>query len=194
MIRLPIDLKKNQPQTTVLIILVSLIGLVIYYWLFMQPQLVRLADVFARMRSTRADLKAAGSDIARIDQFKNNIRAYKEKVDQYEKRLPVETEIPSLLEDLSNMAKSSNIKIVGITPVTKFLGEEKIGKDQIYREMPISINAKSGYHELGQFLSNLENADRFMKVTGIDIRSNKASPRRHDVELVVSTFILLKEK
>ena len=33
-----------------------------------------------------------------------------------------------------------------------------------------------------------------MKVVDIGIKSNKASPRKHDIELMVCTYILLPEK
>ena len=88
------------------------------------------------------------------------------------------------------MAKSANTKIVGIMPVTG--KEEKAEKNQIYKEIPILISAKSGYHELGRFLNSLENSDRFMKVGDMHIRANPATPKKHDVELLVLTYILLK--
>lgn len=189
-----IDLKKNQTQTKVLIILVSVILLVIHFNLFLTPQITRLTGILSEMAKVGRDLRIAESDIAKIGQFKKNIEAYREKVEKYEKRLPAEQEIPRLLEDLSNMAKSSNIKILSIAPIAASSKETKRAKDEIYQEMPILISAKSGYHELGQFLSDLENADRFMKVVDIDVKSNKMTPKKHDVELVVVTFILLNAK
>ncbi|MCX5680091.1 MAG: type 4a pilus biogenesis protein PilO, partial [Candidatus Omnitrophica bacterium] len=58
-------------------------------------------------------------------------------------------------------------------------------------EIPILINARSGYHELGKLLSNMENADRFMKVSDIQIKSNSQLPRKHEVEILVLTYVLL---
>ena len=40
-------------------------------------------------------------------------------------------------------------------------------------------------------LHYLENEDRFMKVVDIDIKENKAAPKRADVELLVLTYVLL---
>ena len=194
MIKLPIDLKKNQPKVRILIILLSSVVFMMYFRLLLQPQLTRLTDIFSNMGKAMGDLKAAESDISKVGNFVKTIEAYREKVDQYEKRLPVEQEIPSLLESFSSMAKSSNIRILGITPVTASFKEPKLDKNRIYQEMPILISAKSGYYDLVQFLTNLENADRLTKVVDIDIKSNKMTPKKHDVELTVSTFILLKEK
>jgi Tfp pilus assembly protein PilO len=92
------------------------------------------------------------------------------------------------------MAKDSDIKIVGIVPVLSKLKDDKsVKKGQTYQEIPILITAKSGYHQIGHFLSSLESADRFMKVTDINIKANKLSPKNHDVELIICTYILLAE-
>ena len=105
--------------------------------------------------------------------------------------LPVEQEVPKLLEMLSTMARSSNVKIVGITPLAS---KQEESPEKIYQEIPILISAKSGYHELGRFLSDLESSDRFMKVSDIDIKENKSNVKRHDVELLVVTYVLLEGK
>ncbi|MBI5144103.1 MAG: type 4a pilus biogenesis protein PilO [Candidatus Omnitrophica bacterium] len=197
MINLPkIDLKKDEKKTKILIIAVSAFLLIMYFNFLFRPQITRLTGVLSGMGTVSRDLRIAQADISKIDQFRANIEAYREKVEYYEKRLPAEQEMPSILADLSNMAKGSNIKILSITPipVSASLKDADRTKKRIYQERPILINAKSGYHELGQFLSNLENADRFMKVVDIDVKTNKVTPKKHDVELVVSTFILLNER
>ena len=130
--------------------------------------------------------------ISSIDGLKKQVAQYQDKIQRYEGMLPAEQEIPKLLEDLSQMAKESNVKIVGLTPLQSKQGSQ--GPDEIYQEIPIRISARSGYHELGKFLSNLENSDRFMKVADIKIKENKATPKKHDVELLVLTYVLLWNK
>jgi len=187
-----IDLKDKKTQVVILAGLLAILGVVLYFSFILKPQIVRVAESVSAAGSIDADLKEAGKNIANIPAFKKNIVAYEEKVDRYEKMLPVEQEIPSLLENLSNIARSSNIKIVGIIPVT--VKEDKPKKAQVYQEIPILINAKSGYHELGKFLSSMENSDRFMKVADIQIKSNAQSPKKHEVEVLVLTYILLRGK
>ena len=187
-----IDLKDKKTQVMILAGLLVILAIVIYVSFIFKPQLARVLEAVSEAGSLGADLKQAESNIKNIPIFKKNIAAYEEKVDRYEKMLPAEQEIPSLLENLSNMAKSSNIKIVGIIPVVG--KDEKPKKALVYQEIPILINAKSGYHELGKFLSSMENSDRFMKVADIQIRSNVQSPKKHDVELLVLTYILLRGK
>ncbi len=195
MINLPhIDFKKDQPKMMVLIALVSVLALVLYSYLILGPQIERLTDVLGRSGKIISELKTAELLISKKDEFNKYIESSREKVEYYEKRLPVEQEIPSLLENLSSMAKSSNIKIIGITPLPLLPKDMLAQKGKIYKEIPILINAKSGYHELGTFLNKLENADRFMKVVDIEIKANKQTPKKHDVELIVCTYILARER
>jgi type IV pilus assembly protein PilO len=189
---LKIDLEKNKKETLILIGLVSLIVFVVYFQFILRPQIAGTARAVMKMTRARADLASAKSAISNIEALKKDIGSYKAKIVRYEEMLPAAEEIPSLLENLSTMARKSNVKIVGITPMaTK---KELKAKPQIYKEIPILISAKSGYHELGKFLSNLENSDRFMKIADIEIRTNRSTPKKHDVELLVVTYILLNNK
>ena len=194
MIKLPfnLNLSKEKPQTILFIALASVLILVIYFYFMLLPQIGWVTDILGKTGKLMSDVKSAELLISKKEIFKNDIGSYRGKVESYEKRLPAEQEIPSILENLSNMAKGSNVKILGIAPVqvsAKEAAAKNLGK--IYKEIPILINAKSGYHELGIFLSNLENANRFMKVVDIEVKSSKASPKKHDIELIVCTYVLL---
>ena len=190
-----IDLKRPQTQVLLLAVLISLIAAVLYIYFVFIPQFVRVFALSGDIGKTRLELKSAQTVIADMDKLKNSLKEYGEKVESYEKKLPAEQEIPTLLEDLSNMAKDSKIKILSIVPAMSHSKDDKSGnKSQIYQEIPISITAKSGYSQLRHFLNSLENADRFMKVVDIGIKADKANPREHDVELMVCTYILLSQK
>ena len=183
-----IDLKDKKTQIMILAGLLSLLAAIIYVSFILLPQVDRVFKAASKASKIGTELKVAKDNIAKIPTLRSNLAVYKEKIDRYEKMLPAKQEIPALLESLSGMAKSSDVKIVGIVPI---VGKEDKGKaSQIYKEIPILINAKSGYHELGKFLASMENADRFMKVSDLQIKSSAQSPRKHDVEIMVLTYTL----
>lgn len=183
-------LAKNPKHAGILVILSALIVLILYLNFLLKPQIMRVSAVFAGMKQASDDLKKTEEEIGRMPRYVIDIASYEEKISSYEKMLPVEQEIPALLESLSNMARGSNVKIVAITPVMPEEGPND--GSRVYQEMPILINAKSGYHELGNFLAKLEYADRFMKIADIVIRSNNSVPKKQDVDLLILTYILLK--
>jgi type IV pilus assembly protein PilO len=187
-----VDLKNRQTQILLLVVFVSFAAALSYLYFIFIPQTSSVFKLYRDVGKMRSDLRSARLVIADADKLKNNLQEHSKKVDSYEKKLPAEQEIPTLLENLSSMAKDSSIKIIGIVPAMPRSKDDKSApKSAIYREIPILITAKSGYHELGRFLGNLENADRFMKVVDIEIKANKATPKKHDVDLMVCTYTLL---
>lgn len=190
-----IDFKDTKTQTIILMVLLGVIIFVMYIYFIFMPQVARDIDLIGKTIRMKGDLKEARSLISEKETLKKKAAEFNEKIEIYEKKLPVEQEIPNLLENLSKMAINANITIIGITPaVLPDLKAQKGKKGQIYQETPILITAKSGYHELGRFLNNLENGDRFMKVADISIKANAAAPNKHDVELMVYTYVLSADK
>lgn len=184
-------LKKNQKLMMILIISATILTLLVYFNLLLKPQVVKGADLRSKLSKVSADLRIARSDIAKISSMKKAVEAYNTKISQYEKTLPTEDGIPSLLESLSDMAKSSNMNIAGIVPVQS---KDITSQSRAYKEIPIMVTAKAGYHELGRFMSSLENSDRFIKIADMQIKFNKPTPKKHDIELLVVTYVLLEGK
>ena len=92
------------------------------------------------------------------------------------------------LENISLIAQTSGVKILSITPSE--LKPLTVGKKSVYYfEMPISISAKSGYHELGRFIREIEQGKRVMTVEKLRIRNNKNTSRIHDVGLVLEAYV-----
>lgn len=188
-----IDFKDKKIQTILLVVLAALSVFILYLSFVFFPQVLRVTAIVKKSMQINAELKSARSMISRKDELQKKLDEYKQEVELYEKKLPAEQEIPNLLEDLSSMAKKSNIKIISIVPAPPYFKEQKIKKSSVYQEIPILITANSGYHELGRFLGDLENADRFMKVVDISIKADRPAPQNHAVELVVCTYISLSE-
>ena len=185
------DILKNQKQMLAIIAATVILALFLYITFVLSPQIIRIFGVSGQLAKARADLRDSESDIAKIGNMKAAIEAYKTKVGRYEKTLPTEEGIPSLLESLSEMAKNSNMNIAGIVPVQP---SDTRAQSRVYKEIPITINAKAGYHELGYFMSSLENSDRFIKISDMQMKFNRPTPKKHDTELLVVTYVLLEGK
>ncbi len=188
-------LGKTKKETLAFIIIGVILFIFLYFQIFLKSALSELFVLNPEIRKLTIDIKSTKEDLRHEGTLKKRLKDMEGRVDIYEKKLPIEHEIPMLLESLSRMAKDSYVKILGITPVSASIrGKQKQTKEsKVYREIPIMIRAKSGYHELVAFINRLENADRFMELSDIKIKSNKSDFRRHDIELTVSTYVLLKQ-
>ena len=94
-------------------------------------------------------------------------------------------EFPVFLELISALAKKNNIKIIAIEPQAMI-----DNPDLFYMEFPVLIDALCGYHDLGRFINNLEDAKIFMKIKDIKIANDDIIPKQHNVFLNISTFCL----
>ncbi len=191
-IKLLNEIKNDPKKVLIVVVLATAVILLAYLNFILRPQVQGLFGNIVGVSKLNADFTRAKADIAKIGQLRASISKYDEKIEHYGDLLPTEQGIPALLENLSDIARSSGMKIISIVPL-----EDKgaaIQRGQAYQAIPIQITAKAGYHELGRFVSTLENSGRFMKIADMRIRANAANPKKHDVELLILTYILLEGK
>jgi Tfp pilus assembly protein PilO len=162
-----------------------------YYFLFLAPIMAKFLTIAREVARVESQLDKAELSINRMPTIQKEIEELKSKVSFYSNKLPKEEEFPAILENLSNMAQNAGVKIIKIRPIKNFLtlSTESV-HPEIYRQEEVSIDALCGYHQLGTFIAELENAERFMEVSHIRVESTKLSPKRHNVQLIVKTFIL----
>ena len=181
--------KKNELMAVVVI--ACCILFVIYYLLFLSPVILKFLELHRDVSRTQSKLDSAMLSINRTPQIKKEISELDEKGLLYANKLPKEEEFPLVLENLSDMAKTTGVKITKIMPYKDYLPVSDSGSiSAVYKQREISITAQCGYHQLGEFIAELEGAERFMETSDIRINSNAANPKRHNIELVVKTFIL----
>ena len=133
---------KNTKQVALVAGLICIGAIYLYIHFLLLPQISGVVKMYGKVNKVGGDVKDAERDISAIDGLRKQAASYRGKIEGYERMLPAEQEVPKLLEDLSIMAKASNVKIVGITPLQSKQGSQ--GSDAIYQEIPILINARSG--------------------------------------------------
>jgi type IV pilus assembly protein PilO len=70
-------------------------------------------------------------------------------------QLPTQKEVPGLLEDISDIGKAAGLQI-------EIIALEAERKDKFYIELPINIEVKGVYHQLGQFVSGVAAIERIV--------------------------------
>lgn len=99
-------------------------------------------------------------------------------------------DLSSIINNISNIAKESQIKIISIRPQN-----EKDQGDYIKYPFSLSITAKD-YHQLGQFIAKLESSSDIYIIESIAVRPRaaEAQPSKQaekvSAELTLSTVLL----
>jgi len=179
---------KEQQKLYILFGIFGIVGLMVYFNLLLKPQFSSFIVNNREFRVVRARVKEAKALIANEDRIRTQLEGLKKQSELLEKRLPGQDEVSSLLEDFSDIAGISGVKILRIKPLEVI--EAMGAKSELYSDFPILIEARGGYHQCGMFINKLENMDRFIRIDEIDIRDRSGDPRHHDIRLRVSTCIM----
>lgn len=115
-----------------------------------------------------------------------NLQAYREQMIELEERLqaligqlPSDTEVPGLLEDITETGLSSGLSIQSIE-----LQDENT--HDYYIELPISISATGGYHDFATFISGVSGLPRI--VTLHDFSINNTGQNLLSLSIIAKTY------
>ncbi len=112
-----------------------------------------------------------------------NLENYREQMVEVEKlfgamlaQLPSDTEVPGLLEDITEIGSGSSLDITTIS-----LQPERAA--EFYVELPIKIVAVGDYHDVGAFASGVASLPRIVTLHNYSITSNnKSGMQRLEIE------------
>ena len=95
-------------------------------------------------------------------------------------RLPVDTEVPRLVEDITRAAVDNDLAIGRIE-----LGPER--QTPTYRELPIAIDVAGDYHDLGAFAGDIAGLGRLVTLHDFDLVP-RAGPRDLTLKVEARTY------
>ena len=104
------------------------------------------------------------------------------------RQLPGETEIPSLIVDISQTGLASGLQEKLFQP------QGEVPRD-FYAEKPIKIRLSGGYHEIANFVSGVASLPRIVTLHDINITpEDKDSFDRLSLEVTAKTYRYLDEE
>jgi len=143
--------------------LVLLIGLLFAgYHFHLNDLQVVLERSEAQEARLRADFEAKSFRAANLEAYKAQLVEIEERFGTLLKQLPSDTEVPGLLEDITQMGLNSGLEFESITlqPETA---------KQFYIELPISIVVEGSYHDMGTFVSSIASLPRIVTLHDFNI-------------------------
>ena len=142
---------------------VLLIGLLFagYHFHLKDLQLV-LERSEAQELTLRKDFEDKSFRAANLEAYKSQLVEIEERFGTLLKQLPSDTEVPGLLEDITQMGLNSGLEFESITlqPETA---------KQFYVELPISIVVEGSYHDMGTFVSSIASLPRIVTLHDFSI-------------------------
>ena len=113
-----------------------------------------VAPVFTRILSiqkTKESLAKNGLVYGHIVELEKRLSVYKERLSAADNKTKT-------IEELSQYATQAGLNVFSITP------EEKKATGQFLESISVRMEAEGNYHQLGEFVSRVENMSQFVKI------------------------------
>jgi len=153
-----------------IVVLVALyLALLVGGYLFIisdqRDQYSQLQDKEVKLKS---DFENKALEAANLDVYKKQLEDMQTSFGTMLRQLPGQTEIPSLLQDISQAAQVDGLKQDLFRP-----GNET--PRDFYSEKPIDLTLEGNYHQFGKFVSDVATLPRIVTLHNINIRPNGPS-------------------
>lgn len=169
------------------IVFVAVVGLGIYWTIIEDraPQLKRAQD---EEQTLRVSFENKQRKAANYDAYKAQLAQMEQSFGTMLRQLPGETEIPSLIVDISQTGLAAGLQEKLFQP------QSEVPKD-FYAEKPITISLSGGYHEIANFVSGIAALPRI--VTLHDISISPDNPDNFDsltLQVTAKTYRYLEDE
>lgn len=125
-----------------------------------------LARGEARELELKQEFEVKAFKAANLDALRKQMVEMEQSFGALVSQLPSDTEVPGLLEDITNKGLESGLDIKSIQ-----LQPEQA--KEFYVELPISISVSGGYHDFGTFVSGIAGLPRIVTLHNFKIESAK---------------------
>ena len=155
---------------------IILLPLVIFYFSYYQSKAKKIETLSQEKVTITKQLQEVKVKAADLAQFEKEMAEAEEKFLETAVLLPKEKEIPKLLKDISALGQNAGLDFLTFKPLAD------IPKD-FYAEIPISINVRGPYHNMGFFFDQVSKLERIVSVSNIKM----SSPKKEGGEMLLNS-------
>ncbi len=141
-----------------------IVGLALYFHI--SDLETRLDAEVAKENKLKKDFEEKAFKAANLDAYRKQMVEMEESFGALIKQLPSDTEVPGLLEDITNKGVQNGLDI-------KQIDLQREVAREFYVELPISIVATGSYHDLGAFVSGMAGLPRIVTLHDFTISAPK---------------------
>lgn len=157
------------------------------YWTIIEdraPQLKRAQD---EEQTLRVAFENKQKKAANYDEYKKQLEQMEQSFGTMLRQLPGETEIPSLIVDISQTGLAAGLQEKLFQP------QPEMPKD-FYAEKPILIHLSGSYHEIANFVSGIAALPRIVTLHNINVKPDSADAfDQLSIEVTAKTYRYLEE-
>lgn len=161
-----------------LLLILVLVGGYYYHIKGLQEQLAREQSKESKLKQ---DFEEKAFKAANLDAYRQQMVEMEESFGALVSQLPSDTEVPGLLEDITNKGLLNGLDITQIDLQNEVARE-------FYVELPISIVAKGSYHDLGAFVSGMAGLPRIVTLHDFTISAPSSNTNELTMSITAKTY------
>ena len=151
------------------------------YYYHIKDLQASLARVEAEEGRLKQEYEKKAFEVANLDAYRRQMVEMEESFGALVSQLPSDTEVPGLLEDITNKGLQNGLQISTIDLQPEVARE-------FYIELPIAIRATGSYHDLGAFISGMAALPRIVTLHDFDITAPANNSAALSVSLTAKTY------
>lgn len=151
------------PIKVIVLVLVFALILGAGYWFAIKDQYTALDRAESEESTLKEQYRSKAFKVANLDAYIEQMKEMEESFGALLKQLPADTEVPGLLEDITNTGLGTGLQIdrIGLQP--------EVSRD-FYVELPIEIDVRGTYHDLASFVSGVASLPRIVTLHEFSIK------------------------
>jgi len=171
----------------IFIVFLGVAGLGIYFTI-VKDRMPQLQRAQADEETLRVTFENKQRKAANYDAYKDQLAQMEQSFGTMLRQLPGETEIPSLIVDISQTGLAAGLQ------ERLFQPQPEIPRD-FYAEKPIKIRLSGGYHEIANFVSGIAALPRIVTLHNINIVPEaRGNFDELSIEVTAKTYRYLDEE
>ena len=151
------------------------------YYYHIEGLQTQLANVQNQELELKRDFEKKAFEASNLDAYKRQMIEMEESFGALVSQLPSDTEVPGLLEDITNKGELNGLVIDTIDLLDEV-------PQEFYVELPIQINAVGSYHDLGAFISGMAGLPRIVTLHDFDISAPGAETNKLQMNILAKTY------
>jgi type IV pilus assembly protein PilO len=152
------------------------------YMLLISPLQTRVNALRARHVELERNIAQQRAILADLARFQRMVGELEQRLAGLREKLPTEKETPPLYRSLSDAAFNAGLGVSLFQPKDPKLRD-------YFSEIPITLRAEGGYHQLGDFFERVAGLSRVVNVTEWKLGTSKDMKNPIAAELTLATYM-----
>ena len=133
------------------------------------------------IRQKREMLTTLSNSTASVAQLETQLESLRETVNIFERKLPKQKEVGQILSDVWQLGEKHSLRRESVKPL-------RVDRAGVCSEQPIELVFQGPFMGFYGFLRALENSDRIIRVTDIDLRKIGDANKPMQAKLTLSIY------